>query len=103
MNIKCIHIFGKRIKDDDGTIKLARFLKEYTDEEFYELTRYGLPNGWVAWHIMLPASEKVRKSIMSIPIIMTLDVLAGWVPSNPEPELRAWIEKQKQLAADVSQ
>lgn len=88
-----VHIFGKRIKGPDGVERLGRFLKEYTDEEFQALTIRGLPKGWVAWHVDLPVAEKVRKRILAIPVIETLNPFAGWVPADPEPELREWAQK----------
>ena len=56
-----IHKFGKR---QDG--RLIAFFGTLDDREFEEVTRNGLPQGWVAWHVEEsecdePISERVQK------------------------------------------
>jgi hypothetical protein len=70
------HHLGMRV---DGQI--GRFANGgMTEEEFAELTRRGLPKGWVAWHAGTVNPDALRK----VPLV---EVLGAGVP-------RTWILDQ---------
>jgi hypothetical protein len=59
------HKFGVQV-DEPGYRGLAQFFGTVNDEEFEELTRCGLPQGWVAWHQYSCDEEALRK----LPVIV---------------------------------
>lgn len=68
MNV--IHKFGKRV---DG--RLGTFFGTLRDAEFCRVTRYGLPPGWVAWHV--EESEIDDPSSPRVVEISELPILCG--------------------------
>lgn len=57
MNGLIEHHLGMRVNG-----KVGRFANGgMTEEEFTELTRYGLPLGWVAWHAGTVDADALRK------------------------------------------
>lgn len=75
------HYFGIRLGG-----KLARFTASVRDDEFLALTRDGLPEGWVAWHI--PDGENVDnsdrcRSLRKLPIVV---IVSGGLAAFPVPE-----------------
>lgn len=95
------HYFGIRINGKLGLFSNGAVI----DAEFEHVTKNGLPNGWVAWHLepgeTFQTSERV-KSLRKLPIVVefagTLALLhhdgSGSVRSPyPIASWRVWIAK----------
>lgn len=82
------HIFGRRI---DG--KLGRFVGEYDDEKFQELTKDGLPAGWVAWHFEEGETydnSKRARAVAKVPVIV--DFFGYWADAEQELKIERMIQ-----------
>ena len=53
-----VHMFGMYING-----KPHRFEGEYSEAEFQRLTRFGLPDHWIAWHYQGPEHWKIVHSM----------------------------------------
>ena len=89
------HRFGMRV---NGVLALFFMGEKLEDEEFYHLTRYGLPPGWVAWHE--GCDEELLRKRPLITVHWPQFPVLGWDYADWREELNRFIrEKEAQAKA----
>lgn len=77
--VETIHILG-RSRPAIGPIRYARIIQ---DHEFEAIRQLGLPEGWIAWHIIDRAPRKLQAMGM-IPVLVKPGTM---IPVDPISEL----------------
>ena len=84
-----MHFLGRHMSTGNGDeTVLSRFARPLTEDEFAPLSKIGLPDGWVAWHIEGPRDRRFQELHKQVPVIV--DALDGHV----DPLLAMWLSEE---------